>query len=88
MLLLTNPPRLNYTWINQDRKSVQLPAPTYIDYVMTWVQNVIDDETTFPTKSGQSWFTTYIFVIDRNLAHNLLFYIPQDKTSLPHSPRL
>ena len=44
--------RLNYTWINQDRKSVQLPAPTYIDYVMTWVQNLLDDENTFPTKSG------------------------------------
>lgn len=44
--------RLSYTWINQDRKSVQLPAPTYIDYVMTWVQNLLDDEATFPTKSG------------------------------------
>ena len=43
---------LNYTWINQDRKSVQLPAPTYIDYVMTWVQNLLDDENVFPTKSG------------------------------------
>ncbi|OBZ68658.1 Maintenance of ploidy protein mob2, partial [Grifola frondosa] len=37
-------PGLNYTWINPDRKSVQLPAPTYIDYVMTWVQNLLDDE--------------------------------------------
>ena len=44
--------RLNYTWINQDRKSVNLPAPTYIDYVMTWVQNLLDDENAFPTKSG------------------------------------
>lgn len=43
---------LNYTWINQDRKSVQLPAPTYIDYVMTWVQNLLNDETVFPTKAG------------------------------------
>jgi len=46
--------RLNYTWINQDRKSVHLPAPTYIDYVMTWVQNLLDDDNTFPTKSGTS----------------------------------
>ncbi|KII91086.1 hypothetical protein PLICRDRAFT_39695 [Plicaturopsis crispa FD-325 SS-3] len=46
---------LNYTWINQDRKSVHLPAPTYIDYVMTWVQNLLDDENTFPTKSGQDF---------------------------------
>ena len=31
---------------------MQLPAPTYIDYVMTWVQNLLDDENVFPTKSG------------------------------------
>lgn len=45
--------RLNYTWINQDRKSVHLPAPTYIDYVMTWIQNLLDDDAVFPTKSGK-----------------------------------
>ncbi|KXN81748.1 CBK1 kinase activator protein MOB2 [Leucoagaricus sp. SymC.cos] len=46
---------LNYTWINQERKSVYLPAPTYIDYVMTWVQNLLDDENVFPTKSGNDF---------------------------------
>ncbi|KZT67237.1 hypothetical protein DAEQUDRAFT_694327 [Daedalea quercina L-15889] len=50
---------LNYTWINQDRKSVQLPAPTYIDYVMTWVQNLLDDENVFPTKSGREFSQTF-----------------------------
>jgi len=48
-------PQLNYTWINQDRRSVQLPAPTYIDYVMTWVQNLLDDENVFPTKAGHDF---------------------------------
>lgn len=48
-------PTLSYTWINQERKSVHLPAPTYIDYVMTWVQNMLDDENTFPTKSGHDF---------------------------------
>ncbi|KAJ7069606.1 Mob1/phocein [Mycena amicta] len=46
---------LNYTWINQDRKHVHLPASTYIDYVMTWVQNMLDDDTVFPTKSGHDF---------------------------------
>jgi MOB kinase activator 1 len=46
---------LNYTWINQDRKSVQLAAPYYIDYVMTWVENLINDDTVFPTKSNQDF---------------------------------
>jgi hypothetical protein len=48
----TTPSSLSYTWINQERKSVHLPAPTYIDYVMTWIQNLLDDENVFPTKSG------------------------------------
>jgi len=48
-------PMLNYTWYNQDRKNVNLPAPTYIDYVMTWVQELLDDENVFPTKSGQDY---------------------------------
>ena len=42
---------MNYTWINSDRKSVQLPAATYIDYVMTWIQNLLDDTSVFPTNS-------------------------------------
>ncbi|GLB38220.1 putative mob1/phocein family protein [Lyophyllum shimeji] len=48
-------PALNYTWINQERKSVHLPATTYIDYVMTWIQNLLDDDNTFPTKAGQEF---------------------------------
>ncbi|OCH84091.1 hypothetical protein OBBRIDRAFT_891986 [Obba rivulosa] len=52
-------PSVNYTWINQDRKSVQLPAPTYVDYVMTWVQNLLDDENVFPTKSGREFSPTF-----------------------------
>lgn len=52
-------PQLNYTWINQDRKSVQLPAPTYIDYVMTWVQNLLDDENVFPTRSGRDFSQSF-----------------------------
>ncbi|THH31236.1 hypothetical protein EUX98_g2948 [Antrodiella citrinella] len=52
-------PQLNYTWINQDRKSVQLPAPTYIDYVMTWVQNLLDDENAFPTRSGRDFSPSF-----------------------------
>jgi len=46
---------LNYTWINHDRKSVNLAAPTYIDFVMTWIQNLLNDEATFPTKAGREF---------------------------------
>ncbi|TDL24328.1 hypothetical protein BD410DRAFT_786444 [Rickenella mellea] len=46
---------LDYTWIDQNRKQVKLAAPTYIDYVMTWVQNSLDDENIFPTKAGRDF---------------------------------
>jgi len=48
-------PTLDYTWIDQSRKQVKLAAPTYIDYVMTWVQNLLDDDTVFPTKAGHDF---------------------------------
>lgn len=51
---------LDYTWIDQNRKQVKLPAPTYIDYVMTWVQNMLDDDSVFPTKAGTSLLTSRI----------------------------
>ncbi|KAJ6585282.1 Mob1/phocein [Mycena capillaripes] len=47
-------PTLNYTWM-QDRKKVALSAPTYIDSVMSTIQNLLDDENVFPTKSSQGF---------------------------------
>jgi len=48
-------PSLDYTWIDQNRKQVKLAAPTYIDYVMTWIQNMLDDDGVFPTKAGRDF---------------------------------
>lgn len=42
---------LDYTWIDQNKRQVKLPAPQYIDYVMTWVGGLLSDEATFPTKA-------------------------------------
>lgn len=54
----TNPtmsagPGMDYTWIDANRKRVKLPAPQYIDYVLTWVEGLIKDESVFPTKAGE-----------------------------------
>lgn len=45
---------MDYTWIDANRKRVKLPAPQYIDYVLTWVEGLIKDESVFPTKAGMS----------------------------------
>ncbi|KAG8931890.1 Maintenance of ploidy protein mob2 [Tulasnella sp. 418] len=46
-------PTLDYVWIDANRKQIKLPAPTYVDYVFTWVQNLLDDKTVFPTNNGR-----------------------------------
>ncbi|GAA5862686.1 hypothetical protein JCM8547_003512 [Rhodosporidiobolus lusitaniae] len=48
-------PGMDYTWIDANRKRVKLPAPQYIDYVLTWVEGLIKDEAVFPTKAGREF---------------------------------
>lgn len=65
--------RLSYTWINHERKSVHLPAPTYIDYVMTWIQNLLNDEATFPTKAGNCTLSVSLVrrhLLNMNIGHD------------------
>ncbi|KAI9357037.1 Mob1/phocein [Zopfochytrium polystomum] len=45
-------PGHEFTWTDSQRRTMRLNAPQYVDYVMTWTQNVINDQTIFPTKSG------------------------------------
>ncbi|KAJ1553611.1 Maintenance of ploidy protein mob2 [Cladochytrium tenue] len=45
-------PGYEYTWTDSQRRTVRLPAPQYVDYIMTWTQNVLNDQATFPTSSG------------------------------------
>ena len=40
-------------WVDDKGKKSRLSAPQYIDYIMTFVQKTINDETVFPTKHGE-----------------------------------
>ena len=35
------------------KKPIKCSAPKYIDYLMTWVQDQLDDEALFPSKIGK-----------------------------------
>ncbi|TPX55631.1 hypothetical protein PhCBS80983_g05164 [Powellomyces hirtus] len=48
-------PSTEYTWTDGQRRTIKIPAPQYVDYVMTWIQNVLNDENVFPTKSGSEF---------------------------------
>ncbi len=47
--------RYEYHWADGQtvKKPIKCSAPKYIDYLMTWVQDQLDDETVFPSKIGK-----------------------------------
>lgn len=49
-----NENRYEYHWADGTtvKKAIKVSAPEYVDYLMTWVQNQLDDETIFPSKIG------------------------------------
>ncbi|WFD44132.1 Maintenance of ploidy protein mob2 [Malassezia psittaci] len=50
---------LHYTWVDVHRKQTHLAAPQYIDFVMTWIGHLLNDEAVFPTKSGREFPETF-----------------------------
>ncbi|NXE17195.1 MOB1A kinase, partial [Lophotis ruficrista] len=53
--LMSAGPRYEYHWADGTniKKPIKCSAPKYIDYLMTWVQEQLDDETLFPSKIGK-----------------------------------
>lgn len=52
-------PSTEYVWIHNGRAN-SLPAHYYIDYALTWISNKLNDQTTFPTKTGTTFPPTFI----------------------------
>uniref|UniRef100_A0A8C2DWT9 MOB kinase activator 1Ba n=1 Tax=Cyprinus carpio TaxID=7962 RepID=A0A8C2DWT9_CYPCA len=52
--LMSAGPKYEYHWADGTniKKPIKCSAPKYIDYLMTWVQDQLDDETLFPSKIG------------------------------------
>ncbi|XP_057311697.1 MOB kinase activator 1B [Hydractinia symbiolongicarpus] len=47
-------PKFEYLWADgaSVKKPIKCSAPKYIDYLMSWVQDQLDDESLFPSKIG------------------------------------
>ena len=41
---------------------MKLPAPQYIDYVTTFIQRTLNDDSVFPTKYGESLNFAYLYI--------------------------
>lgn len=62
-----------YQWVDDRGKKSRVSAPQYIDYIMTYVQKTINDESIFPTKQGQEFPTAFDSHIRK--IHRLLFHV-------------
>ncbi|ERL91246.1 hypothetical protein D910_08581 [Dendroctonus ponderosae] len=61
-----------YLWFDEKGKKTKVAAPQYIDYVMTFIQKTISDETIFPTKYANEFpvsFESIVRKIVRLLYH-------------------
>lgn len=54
-------PKYEYHWADSkvSKKALRLSAPKYIDYLMTWIQNQLDDESIFPSKIGIYFYSSF-----------------------------
>ena len=55
--------RYEYHWADGTtvKKPIKCSAPKYIDYLMTWVQEQLDDENIFPSKIGMKIIFLYLY---------------------------
>ncbi|XP_065178783.1 MOB kinase activator 1A-like [Sycon ciliatum] len=57
-------PRYEYHWADGQnvKKPVKCSAPKYMDYLMSWIQEQLDDESIFPSKVGVAFPKSFMNV--------------------------
>lgn len=65
-----------YEWTDDQGKKLKCSAPIYIDYALSYIQEILTDERVFPTKAGSAFPSGFMFLIQkifvmlfRTLAH-------------------
>lgn len=67
------------------KKAIKVSAPEYVDYLMTWVQNQLDDETIFPSKIGVPFPKNFQQIV-KNVS--FVYYLPIKGETLVFPRRL
>ncbi|ODM95088.1 MOB kinase activator-like 2 [Orchesella cincta] len=62
-----------HPWYHEKGKKAKVSAPQYIDYVMTFIQNTIHDETMFPTKAANLFPSSFAIIVKKIC--ELLFHV-------------
>ncbi|RWS25985.1 MOB1-like protein, partial [Leptotrombidium deliense] len=64
---MTGPGNRLYLWVDEKGKRFKLPSPQYIDYVMTFTQKTVNDESIFPTKFDKEFPSSFEVVVRKIL---------------------
>ncbi|KAM3958138.1 MOB kinase activator-like 2 isoform 2-T2 [Aphomia sociella] len=70
---MSGPGGRTYAWYDERGKKSRVAAPQYVDYVMTYTQKTINDETIFPTKYANEFPAQFSGVVRR--VARLLFHV-------------
>uniref|UniRef100_A0A023FAZ8 Putative mob1/phocein family n=1 Tax=Triatoma infestans TaxID=30076 RepID=A0A023FAZ8_TRIIF len=70
---MTGPQLRTYLWFDEKGKKTRVAAPQYIDYVMTFTQKTITDESIFPTKYANEFPSSFESIVRKIL--RLLFHV-------------
>ncbi|KAK8727631.1 hypothetical protein OTU49_009660 [Cherax quadricarinatus] len=70
---MTGPATRQYLWFDEKGKKTRVAAPQYVDYVMTFTQKTINDETIFPTKFENDFPVSFESIVKK--IHRLLFHV-------------
>ncbi|XP_013186798.1 MOB kinase activator-like 2 isoform X2 [Amyelois transitella] len=70
---MAGPGGRTYAWYDERGKKSRVAAPQYVDYVMTYTQKTVNDETIFPTKYANEFPAGFESVVRRVV--RLLFHV-------------
>jgi len=70
---MCGPQNTQYHWVDDRGKKCKCPAPQYVDYVMSYTEKTVTDETIFPTKYGQFYPSTFEMIARK--IHRYLFHV-------------
>lgn len=70
---MTGPSYRQYLWFDEKGKKCKVAAPQYIDYVMTFTQKTVNDESIFPTKFDKDFPSSFESIVKK--IHRLLFHV-------------
>ncbi|XP_076374204.1 MOB kinase activator 2-like isoform X2 [Tachypleus tridentatus] len=70
---MTGPSNRQYLWFDEKGKKCKVAAPQYVDYVMTFTQKTVNDESIFPTKFEKEFPSSFESIVKK--IHRLLFHV-------------